>query len=84
MLVGACRAVLGVQDCEIEWTSGILSLVLITLDIIVLGTDDRVSLLFIHCIQQLICSAAVACSLGAESLFSSGYLFWVLSVFERF
>ena len=51
MLVGACRAVLGVQDCEIELTSGILSLVLITLDIIVLGTDDRVSLLFIHCIQ---------------------------------
>ena len=72
MLVGACRAVLGVQDCEIEWTSGILSLVLITLDSIVRGTDDSVSLLLVHCIQDIICSAAVVCSLGAESLFSSG------------
>ena len=69
MLVGACRAVLGVQDCEIEWTSGILSLVLITLDVIVRGTDDRVSLLFIHCIQEKICSAAVVGSQGAESHF---------------
>ena len=50
----AYRAVLGVQDCEIEWTAGILSLVLITLYIIVLGTNTRVSLLqFIQCMQQI-------------------------------
>ena len=81
MLVGACRAVLGVQDCEIKWTAGILSLVLIALDIIVLGTHDRFSLLFIHCMQQIIFSAAVACSLGAESLFFVRIFFLG---FERF
>ena len=40
-----------------------------TLGITVLGTSDHVSRLFIHSLQQIMYSAVVACSLGAESLF---------------